>query len=194
MPKFLPTPKSVNPKAIKGDCNVFGYRLIKTFNRFVCKYFIQQAKVNSDAAGIIRWKPKQFSHSPDFNAKYNDGFFDVLKPSGFVWFNNATACPGLQDFITSFETDTLKVSASMAKRRFHVKMNLSRDKRTLLRKVQGSNVGFNNSDKNYGPVLYSRDLYLKQCYLHLYDDKGTYEHTEKPADLIHFTDLFWLIR
>ena len=83
-PKFLPTLKSVNPKVIAGDSNVFRYRLIKTFNRFVCKDFIQQAKVNSDAAGIIRWKPKQFPHSPDFYAKYNDGFFDVLKPSGFV--------------------------------------------------------------------------------------------------------------
>ena len=38
-------------------------------------------------------------------------------------------------------------------------------------------VGFNNSDKNYGPVLYSRDLLL--C-----DEKGTYMHTAKPKDLI----------
>ena len=63
-------------------------------------------------------------------------------------------------------------------------MNLSREELSLFHNVQDHNVGFNNSDKNYGPVLYSRDLYLKQCYLHLYDDKGTYEHTKKPADLI----------
>ena len=61
-------------------------------------------------------------------------------------------------------------------------MNLSREELSLFHNVQDHNVGFNNSDKNYGPVLYCRDLYLKQCYLHLYDDKGTYEHTEKPAD------------
>ena len=50
-PKFLPTPKSLKP--IAEDCDIFGYRLIKTSNRFVCWDFIQQAKVNSDAAGII---------------------------------------------------------------------------------------------------------------------------------------------
>ena len=63
-------------------------------------------------------------------------------------------------------------------------MNLSREERSLFRNVQDRNVGFNNSDKNYGPVLYSRNLYLEQCLLHLYDDKGTYEDTEKPKDLI----------
>ena len=63
-------------------------------------------------------------------------------------------------------------------------MNLSREELSLFHNVQDHNVGFNNSDKNYGAVLYSRDLYLEQCLLHLYDDKGTYEHTEKPKDLI----------
>ena len=54
----------------------------------------------------------------------------------------------------------------------------------MFRNVQGCHVGFNNSDKNFGPVLYSRDLYLEQCRLHLYDGKGTYIHTDKPKDLI----------
>ena len=54
----------------------------------------------------------------------------------------------------------------------------------MLRMVLNRNIGFNNSDKNFGPVLYSRDLYLKQCQMHLFDNKGTYEYTEKPRDLI----------
>ena len=45
-------------------------------------------------------------------------------------------------------------------------------------------IGLNISDKIYGPVLYSHNLYLKQCTLHLHDDKGTYEHIEKPKNLI----------
>ncbi len=45
-------------------------------------------------------------------------------------------------------------------------------------------VGFNDSDKNFCPVLYSRGLYLEQCPKHLYDGKGTYEYTAKPKDLI----------
>ena len=183
-PKFLPTPKRLAPSSIASDCDVFGYRLIKTFNRFVCKEFIQQAKVNSDAAGIIKWKPKQFPHSPDFYAKYNAGFFNASEASGFIWRNNADKCPELKNYIASFKQDTLKESVSIAKQSFHINMNLSRNKRSLFRNVQGRNVGYNNSDKNYGPVLYSRDLYLSQCLLHLHDDKGTYERTEKPMDLI----------
>jgi hypothetical protein len=35
-------------------------------------------------------------------------------------------------------------------------------------------IGYNSSDKNFGPVLYSRDKYVEQCKLHLFDDKGTY--------------------
>jgi hypothetical protein len=54
----------------------------------------------------------------------------------------------------------------------------------MLRTVLNRNIGFNNSDKNFGPVLYSRDLYIKQCQMHLYDKKRTYEYTEKPKDLI----------
>ena len=35
-------------------------------------------------------------------------------------------------------------------------------------------VGYNNADKNRGPVIYSKDLYAEQCRLHLEGDKGTY--------------------
>jgi hypothetical protein len=35
-----------------------------------------------------------------------------------------------------------------------------------------------------GPVLYSRDLYIQQCLLHLNDEKGTYEIIDKPKDVV----------
>ena len=54
----------------------------------------------------------------------------------------------------------------------------------MIRTTLNRNVGFNDSDKNFGPVLYSRDLYLEQCKKHLFDGKGTYKYTEKPKDLI----------
>ena len=53
------------------------------------------------------------------------------------------------------------------------RFNLSRTERTLLQNAHDSQVGFNNSDKNYGLVLYIRYLYPKQCHL-LYDEKGMY--------------------
>jgi hypothetical protein len=53
--------------------------------------------------------------------------------------------------------------------------NLSKNEKELLNKLKEYQIGFNISDKNFGPVLYSRDEYLQQCRLHLHDDKGTYE-------------------
>jgi hypothetical protein len=52
-----------------------------------------------------------------------------------------------------------------------------------MRTVLKRNLGFDNADNNFGPGLYSRDLYLEQCETHLYDVKGTYEYTAKPKDL-----------
>jgi hypothetical protein len=75
-------------------------------------------------------------------------------------------------------------AATIAKQDLRIKPNLLLKERKIIRTVLNRNVGFNNSDKNFGPVLYSRDLYLDQCKKHLYDGKGTYEYTAKPKDLI----------
>ena len=57
----------------------------------------------------------------------------------------------------------------------------------MIRTMLNKKVGFNDSDKNFSPVLYSRDLCLEQCKKHLLDAKGTYyEYTENPKDLILF--------
>ena len=116
-PNFLPTPRRLRPISIAQDCDVFGYRLIKTFNRFVCRESIQHAKACSDDAGIVRWKPKPFPHCPDYYAQYNAGFFNALEASGFIWRNNASECPELKNFIASFKRDTTKESVTIAKRR-----------------------------------------------------------------------------
>jgi hypothetical protein len=83
-PKFRPTPSIIKPTTVAGDCDILGHRLIKTFNRFVCKDFIELAKVNSKLAGIVPWKPKQFPHPMDFYARHNRDYFDTSKPSGYV--------------------------------------------------------------------------------------------------------------
>ena len=67
-PKFRPTPSIIKPRTVATDGDLFGHRIIKTFNRFACSDFIQQAKVNSKLAGIVPWKPKQFPHPQDFYA------------------------------------------------------------------------------------------------------------------------------
>jgi hypothetical protein len=75
-------------------------------------------------------------------------------------------------------------AANIAKRRLQIKPNLLPKEQCMLRTALNRNVGFNNSDKNFGPVLYSRDLYLKQCQMYLFDTRGTYEHTKKSKDFI----------
>ncbi len=80
----------------------------------------------------------------------------------------------------------MQTTANIARHRLEKKQNLlpSDSERTMIRTPLNRNAGFNDSDKNFCPVLYSRDLYLEQYKKHLFDGKGTYEHTEKPMDFI----------
>jgi hypothetical protein len=59
--------------------------------------------------------------------------------------------------------------------------------------VLNKNAGFNYSDKKIGPVLNSRDLYPEQCKNHLFNEKGTYEYTAKPKDMI-LKDIAWRLK
>ena len=139
-PKFRPTPSIIKPRTIATDCDLFGHRIIKTFNRFVCNDFIQQAKVNSKLAGIVPWKPKQFPHPQDFYARHNQDFFDTSKPSGFVWKTQREKCPRLEHFIASFKRDTVNKSANIAKRRLRIKPNLLPKERYMLRMVMNRKI------------------------------------------------------
>ena len=183
-PKFLPTPKRLKKSNVEQDCDLFGFRLIKTFNRFVCRDYINKAQAGADSVGIIRWKPKQFPHSSDYYSQYTRDFFKDSEMSGTTWRMNRDTCPVLQSFIASVKTATVKTATCIAKQDIRIRPNITRGERSLFRNVQDRDVGYNISDKNYGSVLYSRDLYLEQCEMHLRDDKGTYMYTDRPKDLI----------
>jgi len=114
-PKFRPTPNILKPGTVAKDCNLFGHRLIKTFNRFVCKDFINMAKINSKTAGISSWKPKQFPLDSDFYAKYNQDYFDTSKGSGYIWRKHYAKSPGLEDFIKNFKKDTMLKTANLSR-------------------------------------------------------------------------------
>ena len=64
------------------------------------------------------------------------------------------------------------------------KPNIPAAERKMIRTLLGYSVGYNISDKMLGPVLYSRDLYLDQCKLHLEDGKGTYERISESKKQI----------
>ncbi len=78
----------------------------------------------------------------------------------------------------------MQTAANKATRRLRIKQNLLSTKRTIICTVLNRNVEFDDSDKNFGPVLYSRDLYLDQCQKHLFYGKDTYEYAENPKDSI----------
>ena len=80
--RFLTTLKWVDAVDIARDCDIFSYRLIKAFNRFACRKYIQHAKNQSIEACILLWNPKQFPHYPDFYAKYNQKYFNLTNASG----------------------------------------------------------------------------------------------------------------
>ena len=68
---------------------------------------------------------------------------------------------------------SVKTAQSMVKPQ-HRRPNISKGEREVLVKLRELDVGYNIADKNYGAVVYSKDLFKEQCRLHLEDGKGTY--------------------
>jgi hypothetical protein len=68
-------------------------------------------------------------------------------------------------------------SAEIVTKYVKVKMwaNLSLAERSALQQLRTMSIGYGVADKGLGPVLYSLDLYLEQCKLHLQDKDGTYQ-------------------
>ena len=44
----------------------------------------------------------------------------------------------------------------------------------VIKRMRELDDGYNIADKNYGAVVYSKELSKEQCLLHLEDSKGTY--------------------
>ena len=92
--------------------------------------------------------------------------------------------------IRNLEYDVLAVATEVRKsmRLRQNRHNLSVAERSAIASVLRLDVGFNSSDKNYGPVLYSRELSREQCRLHLEDaGKGTYRKIvdETKGDILN---------
>lgn len=173
-PKFIPVPKPIAPRQIAQDCNLFGYRLVKTFNRFVFSSYIQQCKDAARRIGILDWKPLQFPHKPSYYQTYLDHYFDTKRPAGFAWKQNQHICPILPNFIRRWRMATITTTRNL--KPVIPRDNLTIEERRHLRMLRNNpDIGYASADKMLGPVVYSRDLYLKQCRLHLEDEIGTYE-------------------
>jgi hypothetical protein len=49
--------------------------------------------------------------------------------------------------------------------------NVSKAEQSVITRMQEMDVGYNTADKNYGAVVYSKNLFKEQCLLHLEDGK-----------------------
>ncbi len=51
--------------------------------------------------------------------------------------------------------------------------NITQAERFAVSRMIATEFGFKMADKNFGPVVYSRELFNEQCLLHLENSKGT---------------------
>ncbi len=179
-PKFRPTPNNIKSSTVAIDCDVRGHCLIKTFNVLCARTLSSELKLTPSSLESSHGNPNSFHTQWTTTQDHNQDYFDASKPSGYVWRKTHAMCSGLERSIVSFKQDTMQTTSSIAKQRLRIKPNLLSSERIIIRTVLHKNVGFNDSDKHFSPVLYSRDLYLEQCHKHLFDGKGTYEYTERP--------------
>ena len=56
----------------------------------------------------------------------------------------------------------------------HKRPNITKAEQCVIMRIGELDVGYNISDKNYGAVIYSKDLFKEQCLIHLEDEKETY--------------------
>ena len=89
---------------------------------------------------------------------------------------NQFMSPFFDRCLSSLEKDILHASKT-AKKTLRVKHrwpNITKEEQEVILRMRNMDVGYNLADKNYGAVVYSKEIFRKQCQLHLEDDKGTY--------------------
>jgi hypothetical protein len=69
--------------------------------------------------------------------------------------------------------------------------NVSSAERSAIASVLDQDVRYNISDKNYGPTMYSRELFREQCHLNLEDArKGTFRRIVDERKKISSTESY----
>jgi hypothetical protein len=156
-PCFIPAPRKISGTAVADDCYKFGYSLVKAFDRFVRKDNIWVARDTAADFGFVQWTPKQFPFPRGYYKDFVTRFFQTpldLNHPGSLWRDNWDKCPDLPQFITMF-SEHVMTNVEVINRGTASRSNLSKNEKELLNKLKEYQIGFNISDKNFGPVLYS---------------------------------------
>lgn len=188
-PRFIPRPKALSNTEVRNACARLGYRLVRAFERYIEGDYHARREEEMGAEGIQKWAPKRPALSVQYCRSYVTNFFRNALSHG-VWKGNQFLSPMFDRCIRNLEYDVLAVATEVRRsvRLRQNRHNLSAAERSAIASVLRLDVGFNSSDKNYGPVLYSRELSREQCRLHLEDaSKGTYRKIvdENKGDILN---------
>jgi hypothetical protein len=176
-PRFIPKARSLTTTEVQTACARLGYRLVRAFERYVDGGYHEMRRQAMKEEGIRAWAPRQRQLSASFCRSYVSSFFKCQRVDGGAWRGNQLLSPSLDRCISSIEYDIIS-TASTVRTCLAARLkrpNLNSAESAALKSVQSLDVGYNISDKNYGPTVYSRELAREQCRLHLEDqEKGTY--------------------
>ena len=174
-PKFTIKANTLAIKEVRDACAKLNYRMVRAFSRYVYKADYNNMDQARQAAGIQPWSPKKNYLTPEFCRTYVDNFFLCADGRG-AWMYNHQLSPlfdlRLRELERRIVAAATEAKQSLASR--HRWPNLTRAERDALMQIQRRDVGYNIADKNYGAVVYSKELFKEQCLLHLEDGKGTY--------------------
>ena len=102
-------------------------------------------------------------------------FFKCADES-WTWKGNQFLSPLFDQHMRTMERDIVAAATSTKKSLTarHRWPNVTSAKQAVIKRMREFDVGYNIDDKNYGAVVYSKELSKEQCLLHLEDSKGTY--------------------
>ena len=174
-PKFIPKARSLSTAEVLGACARLNYRMVRAFERFVnCDNHKRRDAIRREA-GIQSWTPKQCPLTTGYCQTYVQRFFKCADENG-AWRGNQFLSPYFDRRIHTMEREIVATATNAIKTLTarHRWPNITRAEQSVITRMRMIDVGYNIADKNYGAVVYSKNLFKEQCLLHLEDGKGTY--------------------
>ena len=146
-------------------------------------------------AGIQPWIPRRRSLTMEYCRTYVQRFFKCAEENP-AWRGNQPLSPFFEQHLRTMERDIVEATTK-AKKLLSAKHrwpNISKAELEMIHKLQELDVGYNIADKNYGSVVYSKQLFKEQCLLHLEDEKGTYRKIVNRTKEDILEDIFFRLR
>ena len=168
-PDMVPTPPPWTLHEIAYSIELFIKRILKKVNKEWYGDRIHEGNCQIVDAGFKVWPILERKWSLAKLRKYNDEFFKKKD-----WKFKIRDFKGLQSWADQFR---IKQFAVMLEARKYQKApnNLQKWHIEALDFMKRLGLLVNITDKKAGSIVYSKDVFIKECMLHIEDGKGTYE-------------------